>query len=76
MLDSSCWATEYSASLILCTTNLVVGIYVWTLKTLETPLVIKGARRSNQSTLKEINPEYSFIGKTDAEAEALMTLAT
>ena len=26
------------------------------------------ARRSNQSTLKEINPEYS-IGRTDAEAE-------
>ena len=25
------------------------------------------ARRSNQSTLKEINPE--FIGRTDAEAE-------
>ena len=34
------------------------------------------ARRSNQSILKEINPEYSFIGKTDAEAEALITLAT
>ena len=29
------------------------------------------ARRSNQSILKEINPEYS-IGKTDAEAEALI----
>ena len=28
------------------------------------------ARRSNQSFLKEINPEYSFIGRTDAEAEA------
>ena len=27
------------------------------------------ARRSNQSTLKEINPEYS-LGRTDAEAEA------
>ena len=27
------------------------------------------ARRSNQSILKEINPEYS-IGRTDAEAEA------
>ena len=27
------------------------------------------ARRSNQSILKEINPEYSF-GRTDAEAEA------
>ena len=27
------------------------------------------ARRSNQSVLKEINPEYS-IGRTDAEAEA------
>ena len=27
------------------------------------------ARRSNQSILKEINPEL-FIGKTDAEAEA------
>ena len=26
------------------------------------------ARRSNQSTLKEINPEYS-IGRTDAEAK-------
>ena len=26
------------------------------------------ARRSNQSILKEINPEYSF-GKTDAETE-------
>ena len=26
------------------------------------------ARRSNQSILKEINPEYSF-GNTDAEAE-------
>ena len=29
------------------------------------------ARRSNQSILKEINPEYS-IGKTDTEAEALI----
>ena len=28
------------------------------------------ARRSNQSILKEINPEYSFIGKTNAKAEA------
>ena len=27
-------------------------------------------RRSTQSILKEINPEYSFIGVTDAEAEA------
>ena len=27
------------------------------------------ARRSNQSILKEINPEYSF-GRTDAEAKA------
>ena len=27
------------------------------------------ARRSNQSILKEINPEYS-LGRTDAEAEA------
>ena len=29
-------------------------------------------RRSNQSTLKESNTEYSLIGKTDAEAEALI----
>ena len=28
------------------------------------------ARRSIQSILKEIKPEYSFIGRTDAEAEA------
>ena len=27
------------------------------------------AWRSNQSILKEISPEYSFIGRTDAEAE-------
>ena len=27
-------------------------------------------RISNQSVLKEINPEYLFIGRTDAEAEA------
>ena len=27
------------------------------------------ARRSNQSILKEISPAYSFIGRTDAEAE-------
>ena len=27
------------------------------------------ARRSNQSILKEIKPEYSFIGRTDAEAK-------
>ena len=27
------------------------------------------ARRSNQSILKEISPEYSFIGRVDAEAE-------
>ena len=27
------------------------------------------ARRSNQSILKEISPEYSFIGRTDAEAD-------
>ena len=30
------------------------------------------ARRSNQSILKEISPEYSFIGRTDAEAETLI----
>ena len=28
------------------------------------------ARRSIQSILKEIKPEYSFIRRTDAEAEA------
>ena len=28
------------------------------------------ARRSNQSIPKEINLEYLFIGRTDAEAEA------
>ena len=28
------------------------------------------ARRSNQSILKEINPEYSLIERADAEAEA------
>ena len=28
------------------------------------------ARRSNQSILKEINPEYLFIGRTGAEAKA------
>ena len=27
------------------------------------------ARRSNQSILKEISPDYSLIGRTDAEAE-------
>ena len=27
------------------------------------------AKRSNQSILKEISPEYSFIGWTDVEAE-------
>ena len=27
------------------------------------------ARRSNQSILKEINPEYSLEGRTDAEGE-------
>ena len=31
--------------------------------------VPRTARRSNQSILKEINPEYSF-GRTDAGAEA------
>ena len=35
-------------------------------KTLESPLDLP--RRSNQSILKEINPEYSFR-RTDAEAE-------
>ena len=29
-------------------------------------------RISNQSVLKEINPEYVFIGRTDAEAEAVI----
>ena len=29
-------------------------------------------RISNQSVLKEINPEYLFIGRTDAEAEAVI----
>ena len=28
------------------------------------------ARRSSQSILKEINPEYSFMGRTNAEGEA------
>ena len=35
--------------------------------------VLWTARRSNQSILKEIGPEYSFIGRTDAEAETLAT---
>ena len=30
------------------------------------------ARRSNQSILKQISPEYSLSGRTDAEAEALI----
>ena len=30
------------------------------------------ARRSNQSILKEISPECSFIGRTDVEAETLI----
>ena len=38
--------------------------------------VLWTARRSNQSILKEISPEYSVIGRTDAEAEAPNTLAT
>ena len=29
-------------------------------------------RRSNQSILKEINPELEFIGRTDAEVETLI----
>ena len=36
-------------------------------KTLESPLDCK---EINQSISKEINPEYSFLGRTDAEAEA------
>ena len=28
------------------------------------------AKRSNYSILKEISPEYLFIGRADAEAEA------
>ena len=32
--------------------------------------VPRTAKRSNQSILKEINPQYLFIGRTDAEAEA------
>ena len=32
-------------------------------------IYVKNARRSNQSTLKKIIPEYSFEGLTDAEAE-------
>ena len=35
-------------------------------KTLESPL---DSKETNQSIVKEINPEYSF-GRTDAEAEA------
>ena len=35
-------------------------------------MVFWTARRSNQSILKEICPEYSFIGRTDAEAETLI----
>ena len=33
---------------------------------------LKGVRRSNQSILKKISPEYSLEGLTDAEAEALI----
>ena len=36
-------------------------------KTLESPLDCK---EINQSISKEINPEYSFLGRTNAEAEA------
>ena len=36
-------------------------------KTLESPLDCK---EINQSILKEINPEYSFLARTDAKAEA------
>ena len=37
-------------------------------KTLESPWT---ARRSNQSILKDISPEYSFEGHTEAEAPVL-----
>ena len=43
---------------------------LWTVvleKTPESPLYSKEV---NQSILKEINPEYSLIGRTDAEAKA------
>ena len=38
-------------------------------KTLESPWT---SRRSHQSILKEISPQYSFIGRTDIDAEALI----
>ena len=34
--------------------------------------VLWTARRSNQSILKEISPECSFIGRTEVEAETLI----
>ena len=45
---------------------------VWE-KTLESPLDCKEIKsvncEGNQSIVKEISPEYLFIGRTDAEAE-------
>ena len=44
----------------------VFKLWCW-IRVLRVPWI---ASRSNQSILREINPEYSLIGRTDAEAEA------
>ena len=45
---------------------------LWCWRRLESPLDCK----INPVNPKEINPEYSFIGGTDAEAEAPILVAT
>ena len=56
------WELDYKESWVL------KNWCFWTV-VLEKTWVPWNARRSNQSILQEISPEYSFIGRTDAEAE-------
>ena len=57
---ADCWRTD------------AFGLWCWR-RLLRVP---RTARRSNQSVLKEINPEYSFIGRTDVKSWSSITLAT
>uniref|UniRef100_A0A452E1L6 RNA-directed DNA polymerase n=1 Tax=Capra hircus TaxID=9925 RepID=A0A452E1L6_CAPHI len=83
LLKSRDFANKVQSSQSYGSAVFMYGCESWTIKKAECQIidgfelwcwrgllrVSRTARRSNQSILKEISPEYSFIGRVDAEAE-------
>ena len=64
--NSHIWCKSWTIKKVECQKVDAFELWCWR-RLLRVPWT---ARRSSQSILKEINPEYSFMGRTDAEGEA------